>query len=114
MYLLRTQEQKLTEAASEVVENEMKVFFLFTQKWALLMCEHWCFEGHTVVCRSHRGTDGTHAPSRASLTEAGKGSLPLMKDLITHFVSQAVQERIEWPFFDSLSNLSHTLDNAVP
>lgn len=63
---------------------EKHIFFLFTWKWALLICESWWhFEGHTVVCRNHRGNDGTHASSRASLTEAGKRSLCLMGNVIT-------------------------------
>lgn len=62
---------------------EKHIFFLFTWKWALLICESWWhFEGHTVVCRNHRGNDGTHASSRASLTEAGKRSLCLMGNVI--------------------------------
>lgn len=65
---------------------EICVLFLFMQKSLLIRESWWHFEGHAVVCRSHRGADGTHTSSRASLTEAGKESVCLMRNLITWFL----------------------------
>lgn len=93
---------------------ETCIFFLFTWKWSLLIRESWWhFKGHAVVCRSHRGADGTHASSRASLTEAGKESLCLMRNLITCFLCCTLCRNTLWLFFDSLSNHSQTLGKAV-